>query len=245
MSDKGTAFISSLFKHSNELLGICHVTSGAKNPRLNGLAETRIKRLSEHLKYYAKDDYTVEEVMPLIKIILRATLHSKLMLSPYKLVFGHAMPLAVPGQPISTPLDVQPTDRMSHFNWPSTELCRLHEAVKSMRQNIKMDDKARYDKTHKVPQPTWKVGEYVLLNDDSVKPTAAQVITKQCYIGPFIIKRIVHGKPDVGEAYQLVDEKTGKVVQNLLTNDRLKKSTWIETTLIRGYLGSTQVTVHQ
>ena len=41
-----------------------------------------MKRLSDNLKFYAKDDYAIEEVIPLIEIILRATPHSKLMLSP-------------------------------------------------------------------------------------------------------------------------------------------------------------------
>ena len=31
------------------------------------------------------------------------------------------------------------------------------------------------------------------------------------------------GRPDVGPAYRLVDEKTGKPLRNLVSNDRLKK----------------------
>jgi len=38
------------------------------------------------LKFYAKDDYMIEQVIPLIEIILPATTHSKLMLSPQEIV---------------------------------------------------------------------------------------------------------------------------------------------------------------
>ena len=63
----------------------------------------------------------------------------------------------------------------------------------------------------------------MLLKDDTFKPGAAQVFTKQLFMGSFIIKQIVKGKPDIGEAYQLVDERTGKPIRNLVMNDRLKK----------------------
>jgi len=58
-----------------------------------------VKRLSEHLKFYAKDDYSIEEVIPLIEMNLRAVPHSKLSISPYELVFGRPMPLGIPGNP--------------------------------------------------------------------------------------------------------------------------------------------------
>jgi len=58
-----------------------------------------VERLSEHLKFYAKDDYTIEEVIPLIEMNLRAVPHSKLSISPYELVFGRPMPLGIPGDP--------------------------------------------------------------------------------------------------------------------------------------------------
>jgi len=88
---------------------------------------------------------------------------------------------------------------------------------------VKKDDKVRYDKAHKVVEPTWKIGETVLLQETTVKPGASKVITKQRFVGPYIIQDIVVGRPDVGPAYRLVDEKTGKPLHNLVSNDRLKK----------------------
>ena len=49
------------------------------------------------------------------------------------------------------------------------------------------------------------------------------MVTKQRFIGPYVIKNVVQGHPDVGVAYQLVNQDSGKVVRNLVTNDRLKR----------------------
>lgn len=52
----------------------------------------------------------------------------------------------------------------------------------------------------------------MLLRDDAIKPGSAQVITEQHIVGPYVIKQVAPGRPDVGEAYQLVNEKTGKAL---------------------------------
>jgi len=75
------------------------VSSAARTARLNGQAEALVKRLSEHLKFYAKDDYSIEEVIPIIEVNLRATPYSKLLISPYEIVFGRPMRIRVPGDP--------------------------------------------------------------------------------------------------------------------------------------------------
>ena len=80
--------MSAFFTHINALLGIHHVTIASRTARSNSLAEAFVKRLSEHLKFYAKDDYSIELVLPLIEMNLRATQHSKMLISPYNVVFA-------------------------------------------------------------------------------------------------------------------------------------------------------------
>lgn len=79
---------------------------------------------------------------------------------------------------------MQSADRMSYFHWLATELCILHCTVKGVREDIKVDNKSHYDKVHKVAVPKWKTGDHMLPKDDTVKPGATQVITKQRFIGP-------------------------------------------------------------
>jgi len=85
-SDKAPAFMSTLFAQVNKCLGIKHITSAARTARSNGMAEATVKRLSEHLKFYGKDDLSIEDTIPIIELNLRATSLTKLMISPYEIV---------------------------------------------------------------------------------------------------------------------------------------------------------------
>jgi len=49
-SEKGPGFVSTLFRHINDLLGIKQVSSGSRTARSNSLAEAAMKQLVEHLK---------------------------------------------------------------------------------------------------------------------------------------------------------------------------------------------------
>jgi len=155
----------------------------------------------------------------MIEIALRATPHSKLLLSPYEIVFGRPMPLGIPGEPQPRLSDTK-SDKLAYYRWLTTELKRLHAAVKESREEMKRTEKLAYDKAHKAVTPTWKVDDLVLLKDDRVKAGAVKVVTKQRFFGPYVI--VVKGRPDLGFAYQLVEANTGCVLRNLVTSDRLK-----------------------
>jgi len=180
-SDKGPAFTSALFANVNRLLGIRHVTSGAMMARSNGQAESVVKRLVKHLKIYAKDDLCIEECIPLIEICLRATANSKLLLSPYEVVFGRSFRLGVPGEPRITVPDVEP-DKIAYYRWLSNELKHLHEAVRANRAELKIEEKLMYHKAHKTAMPDWQINDRVLLKDSRVKPGALKVVTKQRFL---------------------------------------------------------------
>ena len=139
-------------------------------------------------------------------------------------MYGRKFPLAAPGQPAGTATSgVQPTDCTAYFKWLSTELSRIHVAVKSVREEMKIEDKERYDRSNRTVDPQWAVGDYVLLRDDSYKPGSSKVITRHRFTGPYIVQKIVKGKQDVGCAYQLIEERTGKPVRYLVNHDRIKK----------------------
>ena len=63
--------MSTLFAEVNKCLGIKHITSAARTARSNGMAEATVKRLSEHLKFYGKDDLSIEDTIPIIELNLR------------------------------------------------------------------------------------------------------------------------------------------------------------------------------
>ena len=57
------------------------------------------------------------------------------------------MRIGVPGDPITTPPVTQPqatTDKITYYQWLSTELKRLHTALKQAREELKTDDNANF-----------------------------------------------------------------------------------------------------
>jgi len=99
----------------------------------------------------------------------------------------------------------------------------LHEAVIANRAELKIEEKLMYDKAHKAVASDWQVNDRVLLKDSRIRPGALKVVIRQRFFGPYVIKDVINRRPDVGIAHQLVEEKTGKIFKNLVTNDRLKR----------------------
>jgi len=98
-------------------------------------------------------------------------------LSPYEVVFGRFFRLGVPGEPKITVPDVEP-DKIAYYRWLSTELKRLHEAVKANHAELKIEEKLMYDKAHKAVTPDWQVNDRFLLKDSRVRPGALKVVTR-------------------------------------------------------------------
>jgi len=101
--DKSSSFTAALFKHVSAMLGVSHITTAARCSRSNGQAEACVKRLCEHLKYYAKDDLSIEAFIPMCELNVRCMPHSKLEISPFAIVHGYEARLDVPGNVPSAP----------------------------------------------------------------------------------------------------------------------------------------------
>ena len=120
VSDKRPSFTSQLFANINNFLGNRHTITASLSSKSNGQAESVVKRLVEHLQIYAKDDLSIEEKIPMIEIALRATPHSKLLLSFYEIVFGRPMPLGIPGEPQPRLSDTK-SDNLAYYRWLTTK----------------------------------------------------------------------------------------------------------------------------
>ena len=80
--------------------------------------------------------------------------------------------------------------------------------------------KVTYDKRHNVSYPVFKVGDKVLLQEKRAKPNSDQVLTKRPFQGPFFIADVIQGQVDIGQAYKLINEQTGKTLPSLISGDR-------------------------
>jgi len=136
-------------------------------------------------------------------------------------VFGRCLRLGAHGEPNMVPTETN-TDRLSYYRWLLHELQRLHKAVKTTREQIKITEKQTYDKSHRVKTPCWKVGDRVLIREDSLRPGSPVVLTRKRFAGPFVINNVVKGHDDVEIEYELKNESTGKLTRNLVSSDRLK-----------------------
>ena len=48
-------------------------------------------------------------------------------------------------------------------------------------------------------------------------------LTQRPFQGPYFIADVVQGQADIGQAYKLINEKTGKTLPSLISGDRLKE----------------------
>ena len=178
ISDKGPAFSGALFNHMAKLLNITHRTSSATTARSNGVVESCVKRVSELIKIYAKDDTEIEDILPVLEIALRSTASTRLGLLPYHLFFGREMPLAKPNSSVDT--STFTGDHKQYFDWLAQDKKILHEAVRKNKLEIK-EGKKQYDKKNAVVTPTYAVGDQVLLYDNRIRPHSDQVLTHRNY----------------------------------------------------------------
>jgi len=132
------------FRKLANLLGIKHRSSSAGAKTSNGMAERLIQTLSQTLKYYRDNDRYIDDKLSLVEMSLRSTVHSRLNISRYEIMFGKKMRLAVPGEPARKP--AMPPNQLQYYEWLKKELKTLHEGVRLNKLEIKHEDKAQYDK---------------------------------------------------------------------------------------------------
>ena len=185
MTNKGPAFVGLFFKELAKLLGISHRSSSACAKRSNGLAESLVQRVNQMVKYYSRNDRNIDDFLPIIEMSLRSTVHSRINISSYEVLFGRKMRVAVPGEPARNP--AVPPNQLQYYELIRDELKALHEGVKKNRYEVKQEDKAQYDQKNAAVLPQWRVGDRVLLLDKRIRPHSEQVLTHRPYnLGPFL-----------------------------------------------------------
>ena len=96
ISDRGISFTGVFFKTLMKLLNVHHRMSSARVSRTNGLTKNLIQRVNQLIPCYCDDDTETEHALPLIEMSLRSSVHTKMRISSYKLVFGKQMYIGEP-----------------------------------------------------------------------------------------------------------------------------------------------------
>jgi len=223
ISDRGASFCSRFFSCIVKMLGIKHRISSARSPRTNGMCESLVKRASDLLKVYAKDDSHLDDVLPLCEMCLRASNHSNIKLSPYEIHMGRKMWVGLPVE-LTDSAPKLSQDQQSYFDWLRHRLKDIHAVVDQNLAENKAQMKSAYDQRHNVVEPQWSVGDKVLILDKKVPVGSPSVLTYPQYHGPYYISDVVQ-RGSIGTAYRLINVDTGKVLKSLIAADRLKKYT--------------------
>ena len=220
ISDRGSAFSAKIFQALITTFGIKHRMSASRQARSNGAAEQLVKRVGELAKRLCETDQDLEHALPRMELSLRAMAPSRLEYSPYQILFGRHMPIGELGEMVETS-----TFNGNYENYISnlrTELGLLHKAVKERREEMKKEDEQAYNKRNKVVQPTWRVGETVLLENRKIKPNSDVVLSHKPYEGPFYVSERVQNDPTIGATYRLIEVDSGRSYRYLVNGDRLR-----------------------
>jgi len=148
--------MSAFFSKINELLKIKHRCAATTVAKSNGLSENCVKRIIEHVKLYAEDDLDVERVLLLIAMNMRPTAHSRVVVSPFEIMFARQMRINAPVEPKMVLLFSG--EKRRYYDCLAKEMKRLHQAVKMRKEEIKLQDKAAYDRANRVATPQWEIG---------------------------------------------------------------------------------------
>ncbi|UYV77989.1 hypothetical protein LAZ67_15003129 [Cordylochernes scorpioides] len=95
--DRGSAFISCIFKGICKAMGVSAVNTTAWRPQSNGAVERLNRTVIESLRR-CEASSNWDDILPMVALAIRTTEHSSTGFTPAKLVFGHELRLPQPFQ---------------------------------------------------------------------------------------------------------------------------------------------------
>ena len=212
-SDKGSNFMSNLFKNMCKELGFNRTSTTAYHPQGNAMIERTNRTIEESLaKYVGEHHNTWSDYLPLVMMAYRSSIHSVTKYSPFYLLYGRscALPIDCMYQTIQT--KIYPT-LSDYVGCLKDELQTCHELVRESMDGEQERQKTYYDRSTFGPQ--YEVGDLVMVFNATIKNGQTRKL-KSFYSGPQAIREIINDLNFVIE-----DVKTKK--QQKVHYDRLKR----------------------
>ena len=94
VSDRAAGYMSTFFRTVTTLLGARHRFVAALSKQSNGRTENAIKQLNAGLRLYSSsevDDLTLESILPLVELGVRASANEDTRMSPFAICHGYEM----------------------------------------------------------------------------------------------------------------------------------------------------------
>jgi hypothetical protein len=238
VSDKGSAFMSSVFKIiTQKILGWTHWSSSSLQPQSHGMVESAVAQLNKFINLYVPSDSLIADYLPLLELAQRVTVSKSTGYSPFETLRGFQPDLHLTGEVLSrdTPAPSQP----AYIAWLKDRLKAIHEDVHRNLIHSRSQQKASFDKRNHVSAPDWQEGDKVWLERTQPRARSDNILTHKRYGDtPWFITKIVTRpatpnqnadmysdmqNTDVAPAYQLCNAKTGKTLKYLVPSRRLKR----------------------
>jgi len=179
LTDRGSNFLSDLFKNVCRLLRIKKVQTTAFRPVSNGSLEKSHRVLAEYLRHYVSEDQTDwDEWVPYAAYVYNTTMHTTTTFTPFELVYGFK-------SEVPSALREVPTVQYNYENYVTELKGRLQSSHEVARQKLltsKERSKVYYDKDSELPDI--QVGQKVLIFDETVRRGRSKKLSPQ-YIGPY------------------------------------------------------------
>jgi transposase InsO family protein len=181
LTDQGSNFLSELFQNACKLLRIKKIHTTAFHPESNGGLERGHRVLVEYLRHYVREDQKDwDDWIPYATYVYNLTTHRATGYTPFELLFGYRAR-------VPTSLQERPTPTYNYDDYVSELKGRMQAAHAIARERL-VDSKTRskqdYDK--KAVQIALKVGDRVLLYDESVRRGRSKKLCAK-WIGPYVV----------------------------------------------------------
>ena len=188
-SDKGSNFMSDLFKNRCKELGTNRTSITIYHPQVNKMIERTNRTIEEILaKHVGENHKTWSDYLPLVMMAYRSSIHSVTKYSPFYFLFGQscALPTDCMYQTIQT--KIYPT-LSDYVDCLKDELQKCHELVRESMDVEQEGQKTYYDCSTFGPQ--YEVGDLVMVFNPTTKTGQTEQF-KSFYSGPQVIREIIN-----------------------------------------------------
>jgi len=226
ISDKAPGYTSFLFSIIKKILGVKHRFTATQSKRSNGADERSIRALNKGLRIFSTDgidDTQIELILPAIQIFLRASVNLETGLSPFEILYAKKMPLPSYVSTEDSASNFCSTNSRNYVKWLKTAMNSINDGIRRNKIESKLTMKKNYDRRYKTKDVDYRVGDTVLLRDNRIKNNSIRFLRRKPYLNDkfTIIEVIEHS--GIGPAYKIMNQKTGKMVKNLVNFDRIKR----------------------
>ena len=186
-SDKGSNFMSNLFKNMCKELGINRTSTTSYHPHGNAMIERTNRTNEESLaKFVGEHHITWRDYLPLLMVAYRSSIHSLTKYSPFYLLFGQSCELPIDCMYQTIQTKIYPT-LSDYFGCLQDELQTCHELVRESMDVEQERQKTYYDRSTFGPQ--CEVGDLVMVFNPTMK-TGQTKKFKSFYSGPQVVREI-------------------------------------------------------